>query len=46
MNFSGWIMLGTSWLCICLLVIYCYFRILKVNRSNIKAPLEIDMEAE
>jgi len=46
MNTGGWIMVILSWVVIISLVLFCYWRFFKLRRINIKAPLEINTEAD
>jgi len=42
MNDLGWTMLIVSWGAIISLSAFCFYKIMKVKKDNIHAPLDID----
>jgi len=42
MTTLGWIILVISWGAIIALSVFCFYKILKVKKDNIHAPLDID----
>ena len=38
----GWLFLIVSWGAIIILSVFCFYRIIKVKKDNIHAPLDID----
>lgn len=46
MSTGGWIMFIVSWTLIIGLVIFCYTRIFTARHPHMRAPLEIDTEAD
>jgi hypothetical protein len=44
MTTVGWIFMALSWAVILGLVIFCFVRVLRIQKANIRAPLEIEIK--